>query len=753
MLPPDWPPPGPIDLALHDLPHRSSSTEWWYLNAHVEVGGRPLSLFAAFFRIKSGESAAGAPRHAHSVTWALSDPTRKTYLADSRLDPAAPKMGLERIAAGRGSRDPRLNRAISEMLVRGSVPAPDRLLTNDISVATDRLALDYSGLRFERNGDGSYLLALDNPRTRTGCELTFTSQKPPARHGDDGLVRGPSGEDMFYYFVPRCAVTGTVTQDGVARSVTSGSGWYDHEFGGWSGAGGGAGGGAAGAPTAPPGVIDDIAWNWLSAQLDDGSDVSAYSLVRCRDQKVLHQWTIVVEPGGAFKAHGGMAFEPSATWRSVRTFYDYPTRWSLAVPEAQLALSVAASFDDQELLTVLSKPAFWEGRVEVSGTLRGRPVRGLGFVERSGFEPIKDLDQFFGAVGEEVRKSVARTLPHAPTFEEARTLIAADDRPQYLDGVDLAQLSRSLFAPIREMTDRGGKSWRSYAALACCDVVGGDSRKYVQWLAMPELMHVGSLIVDDVQDKSAVRRGGPACHLIYGEPLAINAGTAAYFLTQRLLLQNDIPDGRKLRLYDLYFEAMRAGHAGQALDLDGLLREMPAVVEEGAGLSTALERRVLATHRLKTAAPAAALARMGAVVGGGTEAQIEAVGNFFEALGLAFQIVDDVLNLRGFKNDLKLRAEDIKNGVITLPVAKAMARLPLEGRRWLWQTLQAKTDDPRVLSAAVELLETCGAIAACATEARELVEVAWQKAEPLLEDSIPKVMLRAFGWYVLERHY
>ena len=67
-----------------------------------------------------------------------------------------------------------------------------------------------------------------------------------------------------------------------------------------------------------------------------------------------------------------------------------------------------------------------------------------------------------------------------------------------MDGVDLEQYARTLIHPIREIIDRGGKAWRSYAALTCCDIVGGDSRKFVEWLAMPELMHVGSLIVDDV---------------------------------------------------------------------------------------------------------------------------------------------------------------------------------------------------------------------------------------------------------------
>ena len=747
-VPGDWPRPGQIDLATHDRPHASSTTEWWYLNAHLETAsGRRLSLFAAFFRIRAGHDAAGRPLHAHSATWALSDVEGKVYLADSRVDRSAPRLGLERIKSGRGSRDPRLNRAITELLEQGRIPAPDRMFQGEVRVAGDRLDLDYDGLRLRREDDGSYALSLHDPRTQAGCALRFSPEKGPVRHGDDGRVRGPEGEEMFYYFLPRCRLSGTVTLGGVAQQVASGSGWYDHEFGQ-----------ATTFEAAPPALptnasaeATEVAWNWLAAQLDDGSEITAYALERCADGKVLQQTVVVVDPQGVPATYRAAALVPARSWRSLRTFHDYPTRWTLSVPEAGLQLQLAASFDDQEFLTLISKPAFWEGRVEIEGERRGRPVRGLGYVERSGFANIRDLDDFFAAVGEEVRRAVAKTVPLEPTAEQARDLIASSERPQYLDGVDLPTLGRALLAPVREIADRGGKSWRSYAALACCDLVQGDSRKFAHWLAMPELLHVGSLIVDDVEDRSLVRRGGPACHLVHGEPLSINAGTAAYFLTQKLLLTSAVSDQDKLRLYDLYFEAMRAGHAGQALDLAGRAEVMPAAVESGDGAF--LERRILATHRLKTAAPAASLARMGAVAGGGSDAQIEAVGSFFEALGLAFQIIDDVLNLRGFKGALKTRAEDVTNGVITLPIAKAMSRLPLEDRRFLWQALLSRPTDARVLSAVVEKLESCGAVEACAQQARALVESAWRRADPLLDDSIPKVMLRAFGWYVLERHY
>src|SRR5690242_21265199 len=138
----DWPAPGPIDLSVHDLPHRSSATEWWYVNAHVDTLDGPLSLFAAFFRIVKGkDERTGELTYAHSCTWAISDPRSGRYLAQSRVDPSAPEMGRERIRKGRGSRDPRLNRAILEILDKGRVPAPDKIFDGPVHVGERKLEL------------------------------------------------------------------------------------------------------------------------------------------------------------------------------------------------------------------------------------------------------------------------------------------------------------------------------------------------------------------------------------------------------------------------------------------------------------------------------------------------------------------------------------------------------------------------------------------------------------------------------------
>ena len=368
---------------------------------------------------------------------------------------------------------------------------------------------------------------------------------------------------MFYYFIPRCAVAGTITVDGHALPA-KGDGWYDHEFGGHRAEG-------EQNDAAENEQRIDMAWNWAAVQLGNGVDVTAYALQRVADGKVLHRWAVMSDASGKQRSFLDMELTPGKSWRSTRTFYDYPVEWKLSIPSAQLELTLDAAFVDQEFITCISKPAFWEGRIQARGTFEGREVdrarlRGaLGLRadrgSRSSSSPPSD------------RRCASRwpacCRPSPPTSRRSSWCRARSART-----ISTASICRSWGArsssPFARSPIAAESRGARYAALACCDVVEGDSRKFVQWLAMPELLHVGSLIVDDVQDRSTVRRGGPAAHVVHGEPLAINAGTAAYFLTQRSLFSEEISPKQKLGLYDLYFEAMRAGHAGQAIDLDGL---------------------------------------------------------------------------------------------------------------------------------------------------------------------------------------
>jgi geranylgeranyl pyrophosphate synthase/predicted secreted hydrolase len=759
----DWPcESGAIDLEAHDLPHASSTTEWWYVNAHcVAESGRRIALFAAFFRKVVGyDSATKAPRYAHSLTWSLNDLDAKKTQYVSRVDKAAPQEGLRRIRAGLGSRDPRIDRAIREILERGAVPKPDVVFDGQVHVDLRRLALDFAGNIFEKLDDGSYKLQLHDASKRLGCELRFVPRKAPVRHGVDGVVRGSENEQMFYYFIPRCEVTGTLTVNDNVEQVAQGQGWYDHEFGVGEVYTCDVEAEAKLEGAARQMLIDErrarfdrasVGWNWISIQFDDGTELSVYPEQYVYLNESAGRHAITIGPQGERHGYTSFVLTELAHWHSKVTFVEYPMRWRLAIPEAEIELEIQTAFDDQEVVTLIAKNSFYEGRVEVRGTKRGRPVQGIGFVERSGLGISEDLDSFFEQVGRVVRRSVEQMVPRHPGPEQAVELITSRGNEHQLEGVDLDQYGAVLLAPLRDITDRGGKGWRSYAMNTCIDVVGGDSRDFVQWIAVPELMHVGSLIIDDVQDKSAVRRGGPTAHLIYGEAQAIRSGTAGYFIGTGYLKHNKLSAAAQVALYELYLDVLRSGHAGQSLDLDGFEAEVAAAVESGD--SARLLSRVMAVHRLKTGAPAGCLARMGAIAGGGSKAQIDGLGAFFENLGLAFQIVDDVLNLRGFSGQLKSKAEDVTQGKITLPVATAMGRLEYPQRRWLQQTLASHPTEPEQVTEVVALLERCGAIDACSELANKLVEEQWSRVAPLLDDSLAKLMLRAFCWYVLERHY
>jgi len=638
-------------------------------------------------------------------------------------------------------KDPRLKKAYLEILDKGNVPLPDRMFSREPTVSLSSLSLDFESATLNKDSStGNYRLRCSVPSGKVGVDLVFSPLKSPVRHGLDGVVKGHDGDDMFYYCIPRCAVTGNVTLDGkVTPLATSGaSGWYDHEFGG-----------VTQESTGTPGM--QYAWNWAAIQLSDGYDVSVAELVdpRSKPHRCMETRSIVVAPDSTRTQPEDLVFTEGEQWTSVRTFNTYPVSWTVSLPSAELQLTLTAPFPDQEFVTLIAKPGFWEGRLNVTGSHKGRPVTGLAYFERNGFSTLSELDTFFKAVGAETRKAVREVYPDIVTHDVAVNLIATPDTPHYVEGVDFTMFKSGIIDPVRYISDMGGKSWRSYGALACMDVVGGDSRKFTRWLSMPEFMHVGSLIVDDIEDKSEKRRGVPCAHMVFGEPIAINAGTAAYFQGQQLLLVPGLSAEQLNKVYDFYFCALRAGHAGQALDIAGLgyLMEGEGNVIDSGNWELA-ESRILAVHRLKTAVPAASLARMGALVGGGTPAQIEAVGRYYESVGIAFQIMDDVLNLRGLYSgkadaqssavELKNLGEDITAGKVTIPVVKAIRLLPRADMRAMWETIKSKPQDRAIVNSIIAKLEDCGAIEECVLQSEKLVNDAFKNLDSIIPDSFSK---------------
>jgi geranylgeranyl pyrophosphate synthase/predicted secreted hydrolase len=757
--PSDWPKDGDIDLAVHDLPHDSAGTEWWYVNGHCKSAcGRNFSYFASFFRMSAEYDAkADTMKHVHSLTWAIVDADNKTYLHDPVLDHESADYIKKSLEKNEYGIDGRLGRAFLEVVSKNKVPLPDRLATKAAIVSRTDLNLVYDDQIFFKDENGNYHVKCQNEEKGIALDLVLSPNKKPTRQGHNGIVKvGIKQETMFYYFIPRNDATGTLTVGGKKLDV-SGTGWYDHEFGGSNQKDKYLAEQAKLRATTPPAEEKkyDYAWNWLAVQLEDGTDITATTLVESTTLEVFDQYTVIVDPDSSRAEFHDIEFKGTESWMSIRTTCDYPQMWTLTSQQGDLSLRMKSAFPEQEFMTLISKPAFWEGRLEVEGTLRGRPVKGLAFLERHGHskKSTNSMEYFFKRISAEVLRIVAQILPLKPDYAEALRLMAGEDAQHYMDGADLQVFGDTVCKPLRTIVDRGGKSWRSFAFLLCIDCVGGDSEMYRHWLAMPEIMHVGSLIIDDIQDKSDVRRGGQAAHLMYGDAIAINAGTAGYFISLDTLInmnKEELTLENKLKMYELYFLTLRGGHAGQAFDINGLDYLMEEAVAKGGNT---LERTVLCTHRLKSAIAAGNLARMGSIIGGGSDEQVRKIGGYFEAIGLAFQIVDDVLNLRGFEGNTKARGEDIVAGKVTFPVAKAMSLLDAAERRRVWDVVRSKPQDQKVVDSVCETLERCGALPQSMEHANTIVRDAWAEVDKVVPDSYHKLLLRAFAWFVLERHY
>lgn len=356
---------------------------------------------------------------------------------------------------------------------------------------------------------------------------------------------------------------------------------------------------------------------------------------------------------------------------------------------------------------------------------------------------MPDIEAFL----EETAKKVnARIEKYIPRLLSEGSLLFKVLRPNYR--IDFNALNRTISEPMWEFLNRGGKRWRPALFLLLYKALGGESVDDVlDFAIIPEVVHNGTLIADDIEDSSEMRRGKPCTYRIYGLDVAVNLSQAMYFLPMIVLSdkRDRIPPDVARRIYEVYVQEMIKLSIGQAIDIAWHRCLVPA--EE---LS---EEHYLQMCAYKTGTLARMSAKMAATLVGLSDEAVERAGKFAESLGVAFQIQDDILDITGeeFARGKGGLGMDITEGKITLMVIYTLRRAEENDRSDLLRILSMHTRDESLRMKAIGIMRKCGAVEYAKNVASRLVEEGWSGIEGLIPGEEDRKKVKMFAEYLIQR--
>ncbi len=290
--------------------------------------------------------------------------------------------------------------------------------------------------------------------------------------------------------------------------------------------------------------------------------------------------------------------------------------------------------------------------------------------------------------------------------------LIADDMAQ-VDAVIARRLESAV--PLVGVVSRyiigaGGKRLRPALLLLVCGALGCRSEQRFNLAAVVEFIHTATLLHDDVVDESTLRRGRATANESFGNPASVLVGDFLYSRAFQMML-----DAKQARVMEILADATNVIAEGEVLQLMNM---------HDANLDEAAYLRVI---RSKTAKLFEASARLGAVLAGAPHDVEEACATYGQALGTAFQVIDDVLDYDGEAEVMgKNLGDDLREGKATLPLIAAMQRGSPDQRALVRHAIESGGADE--LARIVAIVRETGALevtrAAAAAEAQRAVDAA-----------------------------
>jgi len=247
-----------------------------------------------------------------------------------------------------------------------------------------------------------------------------------------------------------------------------------------------------------------------------------------------------------------------------------------------------------------------------------------------------DIEKFLEEKAPLIDRAIERYLPRK--FSKSAVLFKVNPPSR---SCSLDALNRAIAKPIWDMLDRGGKRWRPALFLLVCEALGKNADDYLDFAIIPEVIHNGTLIIDDIEDSSDLRRGKPCTYRVFGVDIAVNAGNTMYYLPLLPLMEKrtQIAAETLRDIYEVYVQEMINLSMGQAMDI--------AWHRGIANADNIAEADYMQMCAYKTGTLARMSARLAAVLSGASTELVEKLGLYAESIGVAFQMQDDILDLTG----------------------------------------------------------------------------------------------------------